>query len=474
MTTSAMFSAVNRAELFRRTGTVLESAGDSVTARGINLKPNELAVVETMDQPLIGQCAGMQDGVATLALLDRGPVAAGARVIAVGTAATAPAGRGVLGRIIDGLGRPLDGGPEPWRPCHVPIHAEPPKALTRSMIADPLPTGVRAIDGLLTLARGQRVGIFSGSGVGKSTLLGMLARGAETDVVVVGLIGERGREVREFIERDAGPDALKRSTVVVATGDATPAMRLNAARSATAIAEHHRDEGRSVLLLFDSLTRVAMAQREIGLASGEPPATRGYPPSVFSILPHLMERTGPGKRGSITAVYTVLADSDEIDDPVSEIARATLDGHIVLRRSLAGAGHYPPIDVLHSASRLMSRVVSKRHDAAAQAVRGMLAAYEDARDLISIGAYVEGADPAVDQAVALMPAINDFLRQGEREAQQFDEIVAQLVSLAPGLVDDKEDTATDMDESAAGDTDAEEVTSDDTLEGEADEAGEAA
>uniref|UniRef100_UPI002ADD7724 FliI/YscN family ATPase n=1 Tax=Tepidiforma sp. TaxID=2682230 RepID=UPI002ADD7724 len=297
--------------------------------------------------------------------------------------------------------------------------------------ARPLPTGVRAIDAFLTLGRGQRVGIFAGSGVGKSTLLGMLARGTSADVTVIALIGERGREVRDFIEHDLGRDALASAVVVASTGDNPAAMRIAAARTATAIAEGFRDEGLDVLLLFDSLTRVAMARRENGLAAGEPPTARGYPPSVFSMLPHLMERAGPGARGSITAVYTVLVDGDDMEEPIADLARATLDGHIVLRRSLAAAGHYPPIDVLQSVSRLMDRVAEPRHREAARRLRQLLAAYEEARDLVAIGAYSRGADSTLDRALDLLPAINAFLRQQPREMTPFEDTVAALCALDP-------------------------------------------
>jgi flagellum-specific ATP synthase len=287
---------------------------------------------------------------------------------------------------------------------------------------DALPSGVRAIDGFLTLGRGQRVGIFAGSGVGKSTLLGMLARA---------LIGERGREVRDFIERDLGAEALQRCVVVASTGDQPAAMRMAAARTATAIAEAFRSDGRDVLLLFDSLTRVAMAQRELGLAAGEPPATRGYPPSVFSMLPHLMERAGPAATGTMTAIYTILVDGDDMEEPIADLARATLDGHIVLKRALANAGHYPPIDVLGSVSRLMSRVASSAHNRAARELRALLAAFEEARDLISIGAYVKGTEPAVDAALERLPAIELFLRQAPEEATGLDATVQALEMIAP-------------------------------------------
>ncbi|MCC7364262.1 MAG: FliI/YscN family ATPase [Dehalococcoidia bacterium] len=419
--------------MFRRTGTVLRAAGEMVTAAGVNLRPNELVFVEDpAGRPLAGECAGARGSHATIAMLDRGTVAAGARVMGTGRLSQAPSGHSLLGRILDGLGRPLDGMGELRGVRWTAAHAEPPHPLDREPIMAALPSGVRAIDGLITLGRGQRVGIFAGSGVGKSTLLGMLARGTGADVTVIALIGERGREVRDFIEHDLGLDALKNCVVVASTGDNPAAMRLCAARTATAIAEAFRADGLDVLLLFDSLTRVAMAQREIGLAAGEPPTTKGYPPSVFSMLPHLMERAGPAARGSMTAIYTVLVDGEDMDEPIADLARATLDGHVVLKRSLASAGHYPPIDVLNSVSRLMSRVASSHHKAAAQRIRALLAAHEDAKDLISIGAYVRGADQLVDDAMDRMPAIHAYLRQTPDDVTAFEAAEAGIV-LAAGL-----------------------------------------
>ncbi|GIW13553.1 MAG: EscN/YscN/HrcN family type III secretion system ATPase [Tepidiforma sp.] len=433
---SAALAAVTRAiagaSLYRRTGTLLHSNGEMAAVAGINLQPGELVFIETPSgQPVAAEAAGSVPGIAHVALLERAVLPAGARVHAAGTPPLAPVGRALLGRILDGLGRPIDGGEPPAGLRWVQAAAEPPHPLDREPIARPLPSGVRAIDGFLTLGRGQRVGIFAGSGVGKSTLLGMLARGTRADVTVIALIGERGREVRDFIEHDLGLEALRNCVVVASTGDNPAAMRICAARAATAIAEGFRDEGADVLLLFDSLTRVAMARREIGLAAGEPPTARGYPPSVFSMLPHLMERAGPGPRGSITAIYTVLVDGEDMDEPIADLARATLDGHIVLRRSIASAGHYPPIDVLQSVSRLMDRVASPAHREAARRIRQLLAAYEDARDLVAIGAYSRGADPLVDRALELLPAINAFLRQRADDVTAFDEAVAALLALDP-------------------------------------------
>ena len=435
---TGLLDAVANAPLLRRTGTVLRANGEMVTTAGLNLAHDELVTIDGANgEPLSGQFAASIKGETRVAMLDRGNAAVGGRALATGHGPRTPFGPRLLGRVLDGLGRPIDrGGPLGPMP-RVPISAEPPHPLDRTPIQHPMPVGVRAIDGFLTLGRGQRVGIFAGSGVGKSTLLGMLARGASADVTVIALIGERGREVRDFLEQDLGLEALQRCVVVASTGDNPAAMRICAARAATAIAEGFREEGLDVLLLFDSLTRVAMAQREIGLAAGEPPTTRGYPPSVFSMLPHLMERAGPAARGSITAIYTVLVDGEDMDEPIADISRATLDGHIVLKRSIATAGHYPPIDLLSSVSRLMPRVTSPSHAAAARHLRQLLAAHEEARDLISIGAYVQGADPVVDRAVVLMPAINDFLQQRPEEVSGFDSAVERLLALAPSTQEEE-------------------------------------
>ncbi|MCK9518908.1 MAG: FliI/YscN family ATPase [Dehalococcoidia bacterium] len=443
----AILEAVAGAEVHRRAGTVLRTAGEIVTVGGLNLRPHELTFVEDpAGRYIAGECSGMTGAAAHVALLDRGTVAVGASALASGRVAQAPSGRALLGRVLDGLGRPMDGLGELSGVRYSPAHAEPPHPLDREPITQALPSGVRAVDGFITLGRGQRVGIFAGSGVGKSTLLGMLARGTAADVTVIALIGERGREVRDFIEHDLGLDALGNCVVVASTGDNPAAMRLRAASTATAIAEAFRSEGLDVLLLFDSLTRVAMAQREIGLAAGEPPTTKGYPPSVFSLLPHLMERAGPAARGSITAIYTVLVDGEDMDEPIADLARATLDGHIVLKRSLASAGHYPPIDVLGSVSRLMARVATRDHNEHARRLRTMLAAHEDAKDLISIGAYVRGADPLVDAAVDTLPAINAFLRQVPDEVTAFNDAVARLAAVARG----QQPEVTTFDEPLAG------------------------
>ncbi len=436
MTTAALdavLEAAASADIFRRDGTVMRVTGEVLDVGGVNLRPHELAFVSDMGgRNVAAICTRASGGNAQLSLLDRGAVAIGGRVVAAGMHTSAPTGSSLAGRVLDGLGRPIDGGRPLYGVRQIASHAEPPSPLDRAPIMSPLSCGVRAIDGFLTLGRGQRVGIFAGSGVGKSTLLGMLARGTAADITVIALIGERGREVRDFIERDLGPEALQRCVVVASTGDNPAAMRLNAAYTATAIAEGFRDDGLDVLLLFDSLTRVAMAQRELGLAAGEPPTTKGYPPSVFSLLPHLMERAGPSAKGSITAVYTILVDGEDMDEPIADLSRATLDGHIVLRRSLANGGHYPPIDVLASVSRLMERVVSADHREAARALREVMAAHAEARDLISIGAYVNGSDTAVDAAIQLLPRLNAFLRQRSQEVTGLDQASLQLVAMCGG------------------------------------------
>lgn len=336
----------------------------------------------------------------------------GCRAVIANAASMVRPSIGWLGRVVNAMGEPIDGkGPLPQGPAPMPYRAAPPPAHSRKRVGAPLDLGVRSMNTFLTCCRGQRMGIFAGSGVGKSTLLGMLARGTAADVVVVGLVGERGREVREFLEDDLGA-ARDKVTAVVATSDEPAMLRLRAAYTATRVAEYWRDQGKDVLLLVDSLTRFAMAAREIGLAAGEPPATRGYPPSVFAELPRLLERAGPGATGTITALYTVLVEGDDtVSDPVADNARGILDGHIVLSRRLAAAGHYPTIDILESASRLAGKVCTPDKLALAGTARRLLAAYAGAKELIEIGAYAPGADPDVDEALALRPALNAFLQQ---------------------------------------------------------------
>ncbi|MCL1917702.1 MAG: flagellar protein export ATPase FliI [Peptococcaceae bacterium] len=345
-------------------------------------------------------------------------VAPGDRVVPQKEKLLVQVGPGLLGSILDGLGRPLDG-----RGIHhekaYPLHNKPPNALLRPRIQETLHVGVRAIDGLLTLGRGQRMGIFAGSGVGKSTLLGMMARNTEADVNVIGLVGERGRELRDFMEKDLGEEGVARSVIVVATSDQPALVRIKAAYTATAIAEYYRDLGKNVLLMMDSVTRFAMAQREVGLTAGEPPATRGYPPSVFAMLPRLLERVGMSEKGSITGIYTVLVDGDDHNEPIADAVRGILDGHIVLTRDLAARNHYPSIDILQSVSRLMADVASPQIKELAHRMREYLAVYAEAKDLIEIGAYVEGSNPRIDEALKYIAAINGFLRQGVNDKASF-------------------------------------------------------
>jgi ATP synthase in type III secretion protein N len=373
---------------------------------------SDVLLIRRRGEPLLAEVVGFQAGEALVVPLGE-PTGVGPDdvVEATGQGLQVSAGAALLGRVLDGLGRPIDGRPAPAGLSPVPVDRAPPAALSRRPVSASFETGVRAIDGLITLGVGQRLGLFAGSGVGKSTLLGAIARGASADVVVVALVGERGREVGEFLEQSLGEAGRRRSVVVVATSDAPPVERLRAAQVATAVAEHFRDLGKSVLLLVDSITRFARAQREIGLAAGEPPARRGYPPSVFTQLPRLLERSGQGEKGSITAIYTVLVEGSDMDEPIADEVRGILDGHIVLDRRLAARGHYPAIDVLSSLSRVMPNVTAKPQQVAAQRARALLATYEEKRDLIALGAYSKGSDARLDQAITAAPDLERFLCQ---------------------------------------------------------------
>jgi len=355
----------------------------------------------------------------------------------LGWGAEIPVGADLLGRVVDAAMRPIDGGRPLLLPKRAPLQAPPPPAMMRRRISRPLVLGVRSLDACLTCGEGQRVGIMAGPGVGKSVLLGMLARSASADVIVCGLIGERGREVREFVERDLGPEGLARSVVVVATADEPPLVRVRAGYAATSVAEFFRAQGKRVLLLVDSLSRVAMAQREIGLAAGEPPTARGYPPSVFAALPRLLERAGnDAGEGSITALYTVLAEGDDLSDPFVDAARAALDGHIVLSRKLANAGHFPAVDVLSSVSRVMTEVVQRDHWKLALEAREILAAYRDAADLIEVGAYATGSNPRVDRALRSIHHLNALFRQTPAERYSLENTLELLQRAVEGLPPD--------------------------------------
>jgi flagellum-specific ATP synthase len=404
--------AISYADLAVSRGRVTSLIGLVVSATGVDAELGELAEITTGRNrpPVPAEVVGFRDGHTLLMPLgDAAGIGPGDAVLPLGRPFDVAVGDGLLGQVLDGLGRPLGGNSLSLADSR-PALAAPPSPLDRTPIDERLSLGVRALDTLVPCGRGQRLGIFAGSGVGKSSLLGMIARSTQADVNVVALVGERGREVREFLERDLG-DALSRSVVVVATSDQPALVRIKAAFVATAIAEHFRDEGKDVLLMMDSLTRFAAAQREVGLAIGEPPTTRGYTPSVFALLPRLLERAGTSAAGSITGLYTVLVEGDDMQEPVADAARSILDGHCVLTRDLAHRGHYPAIDVLQSVSRLAGEITTPEIRASATRLRDLLAIHRDHEDLIAIGAYQAGTDPRVDEAVGLLPGIETFLRQ---------------------------------------------------------------
>ncbi|MBI1849924.1 MAG: FliI/YscN family ATPase [Planctomycetes bacterium] len=379
------------------------------------------------------EVVGFRDGVAVLLPIgDASDVTAGATVRGTGKRLGIRAGEFLLGRVVDALGQPIDSGP-PFPPApEMPLERESPAPLDRQIVSRPIGTGVRAIDGLLTCGRGQRIGVFAGSGIGKSTLCAKIARETDADVSVIALVGERGVEVRAFLEETLGPEGLARSVVVVATSDSPTTLRLKAAFAAVTIAEHFRDRGKDVLFLMDSVTRFAAALREAGLAMGEPPTAKGYPPSMYATLPRLVERLGSTERGSITGFLSVLVEGDDMNDPVADTMRSLLDGHVVLSRGLANEGHFPSIDLLASVSRSMPRLVSDAHRRAAQRFRELYAAYVDHRDLIQVGAYRAGGDPLLDEAVTRYAELRDYLRQGSHEAAPFDASVKELLRLLGG------------------------------------------
>jgi flagellum-specific ATP synthase len=417
----------------RRAGRVARVVGLNLEVEGLDAGIGDGIVVETAAGPLPAEVVAITDDRLTcMPLGELTGIRAGTPAIAAGGRLTVPVGTRLLGRVLDGLGRPIDGGPPIDTLARVSIDGAAPHPLRRSVIDQQLPLGVRALDTLVPCGRGQRLGIFAGSGVGKSTLLSMIVRGTEAPVSVLALIGERGREVRQFLDQDLGPEGLARSVVVVATSDEPALVRLRAAFTATRIAEWFRDQGLDVVLLMDSLTRFAMAQREVGLSAGEPPATRGYPPSVFALLPRLLERAGTDERGSITGLYTVLVEGDDMNEPIGDAARSILDGHVVLSRRLASAGHYPCIDILESVSRVGPAITSREQASAATELRRLLAAERDARDLVDIGAYVPGSNPTVDRALAVSPGITPFLRQPSDETVPAGASWSSLVSLVGG------------------------------------------
>lgn len=418
--------------MVKKLGKVVNVVGLTIESAGPDSKLGDMCYiypVEEGKEPILSEVIGFKEGKTQLMPIQKTDgIGVGSKVENLHQSLYVKASEQLLGQVLDGLGRPLDGtvitqGEE------YPLEAQAPAPMERAVITEVLPLGVKAVDGLITLGKGQRIGIFAGSGVGKSTLMGMFARNTKADINVIALIGERGREVREFVERDLGPEGMKRSVVVVATSDKPALERKKAPMTATAIAEYFRDQGKDVLLMMDSLTRFSMAQREIGLASGEPPVSRGYPPSVYSEMPKLLERAGCTEKGSITGLYTVLVDGDDFNEPITDTARGILDGHIMLDRKLAHQNHYPAIDVLQSISRCMSGITDKDQKKAAGKLKNVMATYKDAEDLINIGAYKTGSNPNIDYAISKIDEVKAFLQQETEDKYEFEETREQLIGL---------------------------------------------
>ncbi len=423
-------SRLEELPLQRVRGSVVQLVGDLVEAA---LPGVAVGTLCRIDGRVLAQVVGFREGRVLLMPLEppRG-VAFGASVESTDEALSVSLGPELVGRVLDGLGRPSDGQPAPRATCRRPIEGEPPEAMSRQVIDEVLPTGVRVLDSMLTLGRGQRIGIMAGSGVGKSTLMGMLARGSQADVNVICLVGERGREVREFVERDLGPEGMARSVLVVVTSDKSPVLQVKGAYTAVTIAEYFRDQGKNVLLMMDSVTRFAMALRQIGLAAGEPPTRGGYTPSVFGALPRLLERAGPGEgEGSITGVYTVLVDGDDLHDPIGDAVRGIVDGHVVLSRKLAAHGHYPAVDVLQSVSRVMPAVTTDAHQALARQLRALLATWSENEELVRLGAYRKGSSVEVDEAIQRKPLLDTLLQQAVSEHTPMAETVAAMRKITP-------------------------------------------
>lgn len=425
-------SAVERADLVRVIGKVVQVVGLIIEAQvgGVSVGDICSIRIEKENRNAGAEVVGFRENrVLLMPLGSTAGIAPGSQVVAAGKPLLVRVGKDVLGRVLSGLGEPIDGKGPLMGEEDCPLDADPPDPVKRPRVTEVMRVGVRAIDGMLTIGRGQRIGIFAGSGVGKSTLMGMIARNAEADVNVIALVGERGREVRDFIEESLGEEGLGKSVVVVATSDQPPLIRLKAAFVATAIAEYFRNQNKKVILMMDSVTRFAMAQREIGLASGEPPTTKGYTPSVFALLPRLMERSGTSVIGTITAFYTILVEGDDMNEPIADHSRSILDGHIVLSRDLAARNHYPAIDVPHSVSRLMVNLVSDEQKQSAGKLREVLARYSEAEDLINIGAYVKGSNPKIDYALSKIDQVNALLKQGTFEKVEFESTVNQLIGI---------------------------------------------
>lgn len=425
------YYALTEKSFYKKLGKVTKIVGLTIESAGPDAKLNDLCKIYSADksQVLYAEVVGFKDSRVLLMPFDVvDGIGPGSIVENTESPLAVKVGDDILGHTLDGLGNPTDGA-ELYLDSSYSVEAAPPDPMDREIISDVLPLGVKAVDGLLTVGKGQRIGIFAGSGVGKSTLLGMFARNTKADINVIALIGERGREVREFVERDLGEEGMKRSIVVVATSDKPALIRKKAAMTATSIAEYFRDQGKDVLLMMDSLTRFSMAQREIGLASGEPPVTRGYPPSVYSEMPKLLERAGTSDKGSITGLYTVLVDGDDFNEPITDTARSILDGHIMLSRKLGHKNHYPAIDILQSISRVMSSIATPEHKELAGRLKNVLATYNEAEDLINIGAYKSGSNRNIDYAIQKIDAVNDFLMQKTDEKFQFEQEIDLLRAL---------------------------------------------
>ncbi len=426
--------AVQNCQSMKLIGKVTQVIGLVIESQGPTVSLGELCYIKSHFPdvlPIPAEVVGFREGyVMLMPVGEMQGIGPGCEVVSAQKTLNVKVGPELLGRVLDGLGNPMDDKGPLLCKTEYPLQADPPPPLTRPRIKDNLYVGVRAIDGLITMGEGQRIGIMAGSGVGKSTLLSMIARNTEADISVIALVGERGREVRDFIERDLGEEGMKRSVVVVATSDQPALVRIKGAMTATAIAEYFRDQGHKVVLMMDSVTRFAMAQREVGLTIGEPPATRGYTPSVFALLPRLLERAGTSEKGSITGIYTVLVDGDDMNEPIADAVRSILDGHIVLSRKIAAQNHFPAIDIMPSVSRVMNEVVSPEHLKAAQQMRQLMAVYRDAEDLIHIGAYVKGSSAKIDEAVQKIDAINAFLCQGIFEVDSYDDTEKKLIAIS--------------------------------------------
>lgn len=426
--------AVQNCQSMKLIGKVTQVIGLVIESQGPTVSLGELCYIKSHFPdvlPIPAEVVGFREGyVMLMPVGEMQGIGPGCEVVSAQKTLNVKVGSELLGRVLDGLGNPMDDKGPLLCKTEYPLQADPPPPLTRPRIKDNLYVGVRAIDGLITMGEGQRIGIMAGSGVGKSTLLSMIARNTEADISVIALVGERGREVRDFIERDLGEEGMKRSVVVVATSDQPALVRIKGAMTATAIAEYFRDQGHKVVLMMDSVTRFAMAQREVGLTIGEPPATRGYTPSVFALLPRLLERAGTSEKGSITGIYTVLVDGDDMNEPIADAVRSILDGHIVLSRKIAAQNHFPAIDIMPSVSRVMNEVVSPEHLKAAQQMRQLMAVYRDAEDLIHIGAYVKGSSAKIDEAVQKIDAINAFLCQGIFEVDSYADTEKKLIAIS--------------------------------------------